>query len=161
MQLSPLTLVLSGSLLLPLTGCDPGLDDDDSSSASSGTEGTGGDSSGSGKSFRTHTPKGSHQEGGTEPKASDNDPYLKDLPSDHGALIRALGHPQSAADAREKLASLGEPALGSLQDAALLSTDPVVQGWAIEVISRIGSKRADLTLELIQSRENVSKLVRT
>lgn len=161
MRPNPFILVLSGFLLLPLLSCDPILDDDDSSSASSGIEAAGGDSAGDDKGFRTDTPKGLHQEGATEPKPSDDDPYLKALPSAHSALIRALGHPQSAAEAREKLASLGKPALGSLQDAALLSTDPVVQGWAVEVISHIDDERADRTLELIHGRENVSKLVRT
>jgi len=160
-RLTPFLLGLAGLLLLPLLSCDPVLDDDDSSSASSGTEPTEGDSAGSGKGFRTHTPRGQHQKGVTEPKPSDDDPYLKGLPSDHATLIRELGRPQSAAHARERLAALGGPVLGSLQDAALLSTDPAVQGWAIEVISHIDDEPADMILELIQKRENVSKLVRT
>jgi hypothetical protein len=131
---SPLILALGGLLLVPLISCEPALDDDDSS-PSSGEGSTGEEMGGLGKIFQTKDPRSHKTTKGPEPRPSDDDPYLKDLPSDHGALIRALGRAQSAADAREKLAALGGPVLGSLQDAALLSTDPAVQGWAIEVIN--------------------------
>jgi hypothetical protein len=122
---------------------------------------TGEETGGLGKIFHTKDPRSHKTTKGPEPQPADDDLYLKDLPADHAALIRALGRAQSAAHAREKLAALGGPALGSLQDAALLSTDPAVQGWAIEVISHIDDERADMTLELIHSRDNVSMLVRT
>lgn len=97
------------------------------------------------------------------PRAKDGpaDAYLEALPEAHRGHIAALGDPATAARAREALVELGEAALGSLQDAALLSSDPAVQGWAIEVMGRIPGERSEQTLELIQGRTNTSELVRT
>lgn len=97
----------------------------------------------------------------TPPKDAPKDAYLDALPAEHRAHIQGLSDPDTAGAARDALASLGEGALGTLQDAALLSSDPATQGWAIEVIGRIPGDRSDQTLELIQGRTNTSALVRT
>ena len=94
------------------------------------------------------------------PREAPDDAYLKGLPEAHRAHIAALSDPGRSPGAREALVALGEAALGSLQDAALLSSDPAVQGWAIEVIGRIPGERAGQVLTLIQDRTNTSGLVR-
>jgi len=126
------------------TGCEEPNDDDDATPI--GITGGGGG--------------GTQITGGTDNPAS-KDAYLSALPEEHRDLVIALGSPDSSGAARDALAELGSGALASLQDAALLSSDPAVQGWAIEVIGRIEGESADQTLELIQGRTNTSQLVRT
>ena len=137
-RLTPRSLAASCLLVLFGSSCDPTLIDPDSE-------------------LDLEAPV----EATPQPISRSADPYLKSLPDDHAELIGQLGDPSTAEDAREKLAALGSAVLPSLQDAALLATDPVVQGWAITVIGSVEGDGADAVLQLISERTNTSELIRT
>jgi len=88
------------------------------------------------------------------------DRWLAGLPAEHRGLLTDLLDPARAEAAQARLVELGPQAVGSLQDAALLASDPEMAGRAIQALAAIPHSSADQTLELIHQRASAPPLVR-
>lgn len=98
----------------------------------------------------------------TPPKATGvSDRWLTGLPAEHRALLTQTLDPATAQAAHDRLVELGPQVVGSLQDAALLASDPEMAGHAIQALAAIEHDSAEQTLTLIHERATAPPLVRT
>ncbi|MCP4872088.1 MAG: hypothetical protein GY898_25565 [Proteobacteria bacterium] len=92
--------------------------------------------------------------------AGPTDRWLTGLPAEHRNLLTQTVDPASSEAAHARLVELGPQVVGSLQDAALLASDPEMSGHAIRALASIEHDSAEQTLTLIHQRSTASPLVR-
>ncbi len=95
------------------------------------------------------------------PPTPDDARWLAGLPPEHRVLVEQLADPSLAPAARELIVAQGPRIVPSLQDVALLASDPVMAGGAIQALGAIQHASADQTLRLIHDRTGATMLVRT
>ena len=83
------------------------------------------------------------------------------LPDDQAQLAVALGEPDTAQQALDKLVAMGPSAVPTLRDVALHGDDMSARGWAVQGLAQIDDPSADDALDGIQHYTKAPELVRT